>query len=319
MQEQTSGNNPFLSAVVPVYNEEKNLKSLHKEIVDVCRQMNKNFEIIFINDGSNDGSMKVMKNLSPLTIVNLNKNFGQTAAFDAGFKQATGDIVATLDADMQNDPQEIPDMIEKLKQKDLDVVCGWRKNREDSFVKRFISRGANKLRSVLIRDGIHDSGCSLKVFRQKCFEQLDLYGEMHRFVPALLKIKGFEIGEKVVNHRPRKSGSTKYGWQRIIKGFLDMISVWFWKKFSNRPLHLFGTIGMALTSFSVISGFVVVYKKVFQKVSLSDTVLTDLTLFGLFIGVQFFVFGLLADILSKIYFSSTRDKSYLIDEIITNE
>lgn len=319
MEKKSSSQNIFLSIVVPVYNEEKNIKQLHKEILKVCNKIGREFEIIFVNDGSDDNSLVIMKELSPLKIINLRKNFGQTAAFDAGFKQAKGELVASLDADLQNDPAEIPEMIEMLQSKDLDVVSGWRKDRKDTLFKRFISRGANKLRGLLINDGIHDSGCSLKVYRNECFDHLDLYGEKHRFIPALLKIKGFKIGEKVVNHRPRKSGSTKYGWQRIIKGFLDLISVWFWKKFANRPLHLFGTAGLVLGFISIISGLVMAYQKIFLNVSLSDTVLTDLTLFGFFTSIQFFVFGLIAGILSKIYFSSTKDQSYFIQEIITNE
>lgn len=309
----------YLSAVVPVFNEEGAVKDLHEKIVSALKKINKPFEIIFINDGSSDNTLKVIKSLRPLKIINFRKNFGQTAAMDAGIKLAQGKYIVAMDGDGQNDPADIPKLIKKLEADGLDVVSGWRKNRKDSFFKKFFSRCAASLRKILINDGIHDSGCSLKVYKKECFECVDLYGEMHRFIPAILKIKGFKIGEIEVNHNQRTTGKTKYNWKRGIKGILDMFAVWFWKKYSNRPLHFFGALGIILMLLSFVFGFWAVYKKIFFNIDLSDTSLTILSMGGFFMGVLFFIFGLLADILSKIYFASARDKSYHIKEIINND
>ena len=181
---------------------------------------------------------------SPLTYIQFRKNYGQTAALDCGFKAASKELIAAMDGDGQNDPADIPMMISYLMENDLDVVSGWRRSRQDTFGKRFVSRGANMLRHLIVHDGINDSGCTLKIYRRECFENLTLYGEQHRFIPALLKIRGFRIGEVEVNHRPRMAGKSKYSFVRVFKGFLDMLSVWFWTKYSSRPLHLLG--GMSL-------------------------------------------------------------------------
>jgi len=283
------------------------------------RQLNRNYEIIFVNDGSEDNTLANLKKLSPIKIINFRKNFGQTAALDAGIKTSKGKYIATLDGDGQNDPDDILKLLEKLKQENLDAVSGWRKNRHDPLLKRAASCCMFIIRRLFINDGVHDSGCTLKVYRQECFNHVDLVGEMHRFIPALLKIKGFKIGELEVKHHPRLSGKTKYNWKRGIKGNLDIISIWFWKKYANRPLHLFGGFGSFLIIVSIIAGGWAIYLKIFKGLDLSDTVLIDLAMFGFLIGIQFFVFGLLADILSKSYFASTKDEVYDIKEIIENK
>lgn len=308
--------NIFLSVVVPVFNEEGAASNLHAEILSMCQNLGKSYEIIFINDGSSDQTMNVLKTLSPIKIINLRRNFGQTAAMDAGIKAASGKYIATLDGDGQNNPADIPNLIKKLEADDLDVVSGWRKNRQDTTSKRWASRAAAFVRKHLIDDGIHDSGCSLKIYKKECFERVDLYGEMHRFIPAILKIKGFRIGEEVVDHRPRRTGKTKYNWKRGVKGILDMFAVWFWHKFANRPLHLFGSIGVALIILSFFAGIVSVYKKFFVGQDLSETAFTTLSMFGFFIGIILFVFGLISDMLSKIYFGATHDRAYDVREVI---
>lgn len=308
----------YLSVVVPIHNEEGNLAELHKQILSVCERLNKSFEIVFVNDGSSDGSLEAMLSFEPLKIINLRKNYGQTAALDAGIKEARGEIVVTLDGDLQNDPADIPKLLEKIAE-GYDVVSGWRKNRKDSFMKKFISRGAHWLRHILINDGIHDSGCTLKAYRRECFENLDLFGEMHRFIPALLKLRGFSITEEVVNHRSRFSGKTKYGFSRTLKGFLDMVSVWFWKKFANRPLHLFGGFGLALLLVSFVAASFALYKKVFNNLDLSDTLLSELAMFSFLIGAQFLVFGLLGDIMSKNYYAVGKERPYEIKEILLKD
>ena len=306
----------YLSVVVPVYNEEGAAAKLHAEILAMCQKLSQPFEIIFVNDGSSDKTMDTLKALSPIKIVNLRRNFGQTAAMDAGIKAATGKYVATLDGDGQNDPADIPLLIKKLEAEDLDVVSGWRKNRKDKQSKRWASLLAAFVRKHLINDGIHDSGCSLKVYKKECFEKVTLYGEMHRFIPAILKIKGYKIGEEVVNHRPRTTGKTKYNWKRGVKGILDMCSVWFWDKYAARPLHLFGGAGVLFMIVSFISAVWAVLGKLIQDNDLSNSSFTFLAMFAFFTGVTFFAFGMISDILSKLYFATTKDDHYDVREVI---
>lgn len=308
---------PFLSVVVPLYNEEGNVKELHRRIKEACAKLGKPFEIIFVDDGSKDGTVKDCEGLTPLTLIKLRKNFGQTAAFDAGIKHSTGEIVITMDGDLQNDPADIPLLLEEMKN-GFDIVSGWRWQRKDTFSKKFFSRGANLLRKVLLQDTIHDSGCSLKAYRKECFEGIDLFGEMHRFIPALLQLEGFSVGEVKVSHHPRVHGKTKYNWKRAIKGFADMISVWFWRKYSGRPLHLFGGAGMAM---SLVGGAILTWmavEKIFFSASLSERIWPLIGIFLVLVGIQLFVSGLLADILIKNYYRNHEKMNYNIKEIIEN-
>lgn len=307
-----------VSIVVPVYNEEGNVEELHREIKEVCEKEGYDYEIIFVNDGSSDGTHNACKSLSPLKYIRMRRNFGQTAAMDAGIKAATKDLIVTMDGDRQNDPSDIPGMIKYLYDNDFDVVSGWRKNRKDTFMKRFVSRGANLLRYMFVHDGIHDSGCSLKVYRRECFKGINLYGEQHRFIPAILKIKGFTIGEYVVNHRARTAGKTKYNWKRTFKGFVDMISVWFWNKYATRPLHLLGTMGVLFTMAGFACGIwsIVIF---LQGYEMSDNIIPPLlTIFFIIIGILMFVFGLMSEILIKTYYGVHVDASYSIKEVRNN-
>lgn len=312
-----SHNKPHISIVIPVFNEADSIESLHQELLDLCKQKNYNYEIIFVDDGSTDSTEKIIKQLTPVKAIFLRKNFGQTAAMDAGIKAARYEYIVTMDGDLQNDPADIPALLTYLEDHNLDVVSGWRKNRYDSIAKRVISRGANFLRYMIVKDGIHDSGCSLKVFRRTCFENITLYGEMHRFIPAILKIKGFKIGERVVNHRPRKAGQTKYNWKRTIKGAIDMISVWFWHKYAIRPLHLMGGMGLFLGGVGGLFGIKTLWLY-FRGVNLSSTLEPLLTVFFSIAGLQLFICGLLADILIKIYYEKTTDVPYAFKEIFEN-
>mgnify|MGYP001061253012 CR=1 FL=1 len=308
-----------VSVVVPVYNEEGNVRELHEEIVDVCEKSGYIYEIIFVDDGSSDMTVEICKDLRPLKFIQMRKNFGQTAAMDAGIKAAQYDYIVTMDGDRQNDPADIPKMIEYLKNNNLDVVSGWRKNRKDTFMKKFTSRGANFLRHLIVRDGIHDSGCSLKVYNKECFEGINLYGEQHRFIPAILKIKGFSVGEVVVNHRARTAGKTKYNWKRTIKGFVDMISVWFWNKFADRPLHLLGGAGMAFIGLGFICGIWSVALFISGLEMKNNIFPPLLTIFFVIIGVLLFVFGLMSEIMMKTYYGLHVDTPYSIKEVVENE
>jgi glycosyltransferase involved in cell wall biosynthesis len=307
--------NKLISIVIPTFNEEGNVKNLHQKLKEVEKKYNLNFEIIFVNDGSDDKTLEKLNKLSDLKIVNFRKNFGQTAAMDAGIKNSTGEVIITMDADLQNDPEDIPKLLNKLEE-GYDVVAGWRYERKDDFMKNFVSRGANRLRSLLVQDGIHDSGCTLKAFRKECFDNLDLYGEMHRFIPGLLKIKGFRVTEIKVKHHPRRAGKTKYGPKRILKGFLDMLSIWFWRKYSSRPLHLFGAAGIGFIILSLIGAGYAFYLKYQLGIDLSDHAITILSAFGLLMGIQLFISGLLADILIKNYYSEREETPYSIKEVV---
>ena len=308
-----------ISVVVPVFNEEGNVRELHKEILEVCKKENYKFEIIFVDDGSKDKTPEISKELKPLKYIRMRKNFGQTAAMDAGIKLAQYDYIVTMDGDRQNDPADIPKLVNYLEENDLDIVSGWRKNRKDTIMKKFTSRVANFLRGIIVKDNIHDSGCSLKIYKKECFDHINLYGEMHRFIPALLKIKGFEVGEVVVNHRPRTAGMTKYNWKRTIKGFVDMISLWFWSKYAVRPLHIMGAGGMISIFLGIVCAiwsivlFVLGYK-------MSNNIMPPLlTVFFIIVGLLMFIFGLMSDMMSKTYYGSGIDKSYSVKETIENK
>lgn len=309
--------NPYLSIVVPAYNEEGNVRELHEKIVDACQKLGRTFEIVFIDDGSRDKTNEICRSLFPLKLITFRKNFGQTAAFDAGIKNSTGEIIVTMDGDLQNDPADIKLLLDKMNEGN-DVVSGWRVKRNDDFSKRFFSRAANVLRKILIDDGIHDSGCSLKAYKRECFEDLDLFGEMHRFIPATLKVQGFKVAEIPVSHHPRKHGVTKYNWKRGIKGLVDMISVWFWKKYANRPLHLFGAGGLIVFFGGLASGIAMIVARIFYDVPLSNKIWPLVSVFLVLMGIQLFVFGLLADIAVKNYYKSQGKMNYKIREIVEN-
>lgn len=305
---------PFVSVVVPLYNEEGNVKELHKRILEACQKLGRAFEIIFVDDGSKDGTVKDCEGLSPLTLIKFRKNFGQTAAFDAGIKQAQGEIIITMDGDLQNDPADIELLLSKMEE-GFDVVSGWRWQRKDSISKKIFSRTANILRKILIQDNIHDSGCSLKAYKRSCFEDIDLFGEMHRFMPALLELQGYKVGEVKVSHHPRIHGVTKYNWKRGMKGFVDMISIWFWRKYSNRPLHLFGGSGIVLSFGGALILAWMAIEKLFFGAELSEKIWPLVGIFLMLVGVQLFVFGLLADILLKVYYRNHKHMNYNIKEI----
>lgn len=306
---------PYLSIIVPLYNEEGNVKELYRRITKACQKIGRSFEIIFIDDGSEDGTVKETENLTPLRLIKFRKNFGQTAALDAGIKQAKGEIIITMDGDLQNDPDDISLLLDKMNE-GYDIISGWRWKRKDSLLKKIFSRGANLLRKILVKDHIHDSGCSLKAYKRECFEDIDLFGEMHRFIPAMLQLQGFTVGEVKVNHHPRIHGKTKYNWKRSVKGLTDMVAVWFWRKYANRPLHLFGGGGIL---FSLLGTLILIWMaiiKIFYGASLSEKIWPLVGLFLILVGIQLFVSGLLADIAVRNYYKSRKKMNYSIKEII---
>jgi len=303
------------SVVVPVFNEEKNVKKLFGEIKQVLETSKKRYEIIFVDDGSSDGTLEVLKSLKPIKILVLRKNSGQSSALDAGIKTARGEIIITMDGDGQNDPADIPFLLAGLKER-VDVVCGWRYQRKDSWRKKKISLVARFLRKFFVDDGVHDAGCTLRVYRRECFDDLDLYGEMHRMIPALLRWRGFGVEEIKVNHRPRTRGVTKYDWKRTIKGFLDMMEVWFWRKYDSRPLHLFGFLGLVALFLSSMILLVLAVARLFFGYQLSDKIWPLVGMGGFLVGLQFLIFGLLADLIVK----NRREKIfYRVTKVIENE
>ena len=296
------------SVVVPVFNEEGAVYHLGIEILEAMQKIGSNFEIIIIDDGSTDSTVAEAKRIPNAKIIQMRMNSGQSVALDVGIKTATGSTIITLDGDGQNDPADIAKMLKLLSHK-IDVVCGWRKNRRDDATKRWVSLGAAKLRAFLVDDGIHDAGCTLRVYKRECFDGLDLEGEMHRMIPAILKWRGFKLAETVVNHRPRQTGQTKYGPSRILRGLLDMITVWFERKYTTRPLHLFGTISLVLIVSSTFLLLYLAYMKIVYGYQLSDKIWPLVGMNFLLAGLQLLTFGLLANLVRK---NNTKPRPWLI-------
>jgi glycosyltransferase involved in cell wall biosynthesis len=303
------------SVVVPVYNEYGNLTKLDKEIKQVMSKLG-SFEILYINDSSTDNSLEELSKLRNVKIISLNRNYGQATALDAGFKVAEGEIVISLDGDGQNDPHDIPKMLEKLEKEDLDVVAGWRRNRADKSGIRILTRMGRFARKLLIKDQVHDTGCTLRVYRKEAAKSLDLQGEMHRYILALLRWKGFKIGEVVVNDRKREHGISKYGYSKAIRGFIDLIYISFISKYSQRPLHAFGYLSIFSLFLGLLTGGITIYQRIFIGLGLNRSGWFFLTIF-LFLGsLMLFSFGILMDILIKIYLNtSPKEKRYHIREV----
>ncbi len=307
----------YYSFIAPMLNEEGNVRELHRQIVAVAEKLGKPYEIIFIDDGSTDRTAEIARKLSPLTLIELRRRFGQTAGLDAGIKAARGEILCTMDGDLQDDPAEIPKLLAKLDE-GYDVVASWRYNRRDSFFKRFVSRTADKLRKILLNDTIHDSGCQLRVYRRACFDGVDLFGEMHRFIPALLELDGWRVAEVKVKHRPRVHGVTKYNWRRSIKGLTDMVAMWFWQRYRSRPIHFFGGAGLAAIAIGSMVLFWMFIEKVFLGASIADRIWPLVGLFFILAGIQLFIFGILADIAMRDYYHARKRMNYTIKRITRN-
>ncbi len=310
---------PELSIVIPVYNESPNIKRLYDELTEVLGHYGRTYELLIIDDGSTDDTFQQLASFQArdprLRVIRFRRNFGQTAAFAAGFAYARGRLVITSDGDLQNDPRNIPEMVAKLEE-GHDIVCGWRKDRKDTFVTRRIpSMLANRLISWATGVSLHDYGCSLKVFRSEVVKPLRLYGEMHRFLPAIASQFGVSIAEVVVNHRARTAGSSKYGLGRTIRVILDLATVKFLLSYSTRPLQIFGLLGvMAIALGGLILGWLG-YVRLFAHQAIGDRPLLLLGMLLLFVGVQLVTFGLLAELLARTYYESQNKPIYVIREI----
>ena len=310
---------PDLSIVIPIHNEAPNLRELFREFTEVLTKAGRPYEILLVDDGSTDESFEILRELQAsdprLRVIQFRRNFGQTAAFAAGFAHARGRYIVTADGDLQNDPADIPSMVARLEKGD-DIVCGWRKDRKDTFINRRLpSIIANRLISWATGVKLHDYGCSLKVFRAEVVKPLRLYGEMHRFIPAIASQFGVQIAEMVVNHRPRRAGTTKYGLGRTIRVILDLATVKFLLSYSTRPLQIFGLIGLITGGFGVLITGYLGYIRLFTTQGIGDRPLLLLGVMLIFIGVQLLTFGLLAEVLARTYYESQDKPTYVIREI----
>ena len=311
----------LISIVIPIYNESESINLLVKEIINVMNSNSLYFELILINDGSNDSTRQILNNLSSkikeLKVISLRKNYGQTAALAAGFDYSNGNIIITLDGDLQNDPNDIPKLIEYI-QKGYDLVCGWRFKRKDKLIDRRIpSKIANKLIGSVTGINLHDYGCSLKAFKKEIINDIKLYGELHRFIPVLANIEGAKIKEVKVNHRSRKYGSSKYGIDRTFRVLMDLLTVWFMNKFLTRPMYVFGFIGIAsILSSLIISSYLIIIKFMGEDIGNRPLLLFALIL-GI-AGVQLFSFGLLGELLMRTYHESQSRPIYRIRSIVDN-
>ncbi|PYR88701.1 MAG: glycosyltransferase [Acidobacteria bacterium] len=308
-----------LSVVVPMRNESPNVRQLYLELTAALGESGQPYEIIAIDDGSTDDTFTVLADLqtrdSRLRVVRFRRNFGQTAAFAAGFAYARGRLIVTMDGDLQNDPRDLPGMIRMLEQQSLDIVCGWRRDRKDAFLNRRLpSMIANTIISLTTGVKLHDYGCSLKVFRAEVVKPMRLYGEMHRFLPAIASEFGVSIGEKVVNHRARLHGKSKYGISRTMRVVLDLLTVKFLSSYSTRPLQMFGGVGIALAFLGFVACAWVTYQRFFGFESANR----PLFFAGIMLvlgGVQLLMTGLLAEMLSRTYHESQDKPTYVIREV----
>ncbi len=309
-----------VSVVIPLLNEEESLPLLYKELDDVFRAVDESYELIFINDGSTDSSQEVLAGLHQndehVVVINFRKNFGQTAAMAAGFDYAQGDIIIAMDADLQNDPRDIPRLIAKIDE-GYDVVTGWRYDRKDTFINRRLpSIIANKLISKTTGVDLHDYGCTLKAFRREVIKNVHLYGEMHRFIPALASGVGMKFTEIKVNHRARQFGTTKYGISRTIRVVLDLLTVKFLLSYSTRPIHIFGSMGLVSGGFGFLLALIMTIQRQFFGVALSGRPLLLLAILLIILGFQFISMGLIAELQARTYHESQNKPIYHVKNVL---
>jgi glycosyltransferase involved in cell wall biosynthesis len=312
---------PNISLIVPVYNEEKNLPLLIDSIQRTFDSLSYTWEVVLVDDGSEDGSLQILTQLaekSPehLRVVSFRRNFGQTAAIAAGLDYACGEIIVLLDADLQNDPADIPILLEKLN-KGYDLVSGWRKRRQDPYLTRTLpSNLANMLISRVTGVPLHDYGCTLKAYRREVLEGFRLYGEMHRFIPVFANSVGAKITEVQVNHQPRKFGKTKYGLERTLKVILDLFTVRFLVSYSSKPIYLFGGAGLVLMAGSGLMLLYLFVRRLLEQISVLGSPLFQVAIVLMIMGFQSLLMGLIAELLVRTYYESQRKPTYRIRKII---
>lgn len=316
-----------LSLVIPVYNEEENLRPLAAEICAALVGLD--YEVIFIDDGSQDGSFARLQELAAeddhIVAIRFRRNYGQTAAFAAGFDYARGKVIVTLDADRQNDPADIPRLVAEL-DKGCDVVNGWRENRQDDLLRRFPSRVANWLIATVSGVRLKDRGCSLRAFRAEVAHDLNLYGELHRFIPELVNFAGFTMSEVPVNHRARVAGTSKYGLSRTFRVILDLFTIHFLRKYGDRPMQLFGRVGIILFALGALIGGYLTGLKLwagltgglagFNAMTIGDRPLLLLGVLLVILGVQFVVMGLIAELIVRTYYETQNLRVYRVREVV---
>ena len=309
-----------LSIVIPIYNEEENIPLLYGEIKEALSHIDRQYEIIFVDDGSKDRSVELLEGLQEqdeqVVVVAFRKNFGQTAAMSAGFDYAQGDICVTMDGDLQNDPHDIPALIQKMEE-GYDVVTGWRFDRKDPYLSRKLpSQMANRLISWITGVKLHDYGCTLKAFRKEVASNIRLYGEMHRFIPAIASGMGISFTEIKVNHRARQFGTSKYGISRTLRVVLDLITVKFLLSYATRPLHVFGGVGFLSSSLGFIMALVMTFQRQFFGIPLGSRPLLLLSILLIFIGIQFITIGLVAELVVRTYHESQNKPIYHVRKVL---
>ena len=309
-----------ISVVVPLYNEEDNVQLLYEEIKGVLDTMAEQAEIVFVDDGSRDTTLAKLEVIQAgddhVRVVSLRRNFGQTAAMTAGFDHARGGVIITMDGDLQNDPHDIPQLVGKLNE-GYDVVTGWRYDRQDPFLSRKLpSQLANRLISRVTGVGLHDYGCTLKAFRREVIDNINLYGEMHRFIPAIASGMGISFTEVKVNHRARRFGTSKYGISRTIRVVLDLITVKFMLSYATRPLHVFGTVGVVSSLLGVTIGLILTVQRQLFGIGLANRPLLLLAVLLIFMGIQFIAIGLLAELVVRTYHESQKKPIYYVRKVL---
>ncbi len=308
-----------LSVVIPAFNEEENIRHLYDELKAVLRASDYSHEILFIDDGSSDNTLSILHDIQEMDasvfVISFRRNFGQTAAMSAGFDFAEGDVIVTMDADLQNDPHDIPELIRKIEE-GYDVVTGWRHDRKDAFINRKLpSIVANKLISWTTGVSLHDYGCTLKAFRKEVIKNIKLYGEMHRFIPAIASGMGISFTEIKVNHRPRRFGSSKYGISRTIRVVLDLLTVKFLLSYSTRPIQVFGLLGFISGAIGFIIALVMTAQRQFFGIPLGDRPLLLLSILLIFIGIQFVSIGLIAELQARTYHETQQKPVYFVRKL----
>lgn len=309
----------FISVIIPLYNEEENIQILHERLTNVLINLNEDYEIIYVDDGSTDKTPDYLEKIQSLDrhvlVISLRRNFGQTAAFAAGFDFARGDVVITMDGDLQNDPKDIPKLLELIK--DYDLVSGWRKDRKDPFfTRRLPSIIANWLISKVTGVKLHDYGCSLKAYRKEVIKNLRLYGEMHRFIPAVASWYGIKVTEVETTHHPRLRGKSKYGISRTIKVILDLITVKFLQSFSTKPMQFFGPMGVLFGITGTGISLYLSLEKIIKGTSIGNRPLLLLGALLIIVGVQFVGLGLLGEMIVRVYHESQKKPIYAIKKIL---